>query len=847
MPEAELKEERRSEFASRFKEFLRKKYYKEIVKAAHSDQVLDIDFQLLDKASPEMTELLLNRPEYFFELAQEAIEGIELPSPVSVRFFNLPESSAIPIRNLRSKHIGKFTSVEGMVRKASEIRPELVGIVWKCPACDNEIEVERKGNFIGKPYSCECGNKAGFTQKEKKMIDMRWIMIEEPFELTEGDRPSQVNLVLKGSLTTPDFRRMTDPGSRLLMTGVLKEIPKGKFYNVKLDFYMDVNHIEPKEIGWERVDISKEDEEEIKKMSNDPRIYENLVASLAPTLYGMEDIKESIVLQMFGGIRRVMPDKTKSRGDIHILLIGDPASGKSQLLKLAPEIVPRGKYVSGKGTTTAGLCTTHDSLIQLGNGKLVKIGRLVEKELKKGAKEIKNGVFVAETPTEREIVSFDQKNLKTKGKKITQYFKIKAPPKLVKITTRTGRNVIVTPENPIPVLNNGKVMWKQAGETFKNEQIVCQKNTHESKNEKEKESDFSDIFWDKIKSIEIIENKNHEWVYDVTVEGEHSFVCNGIIIHNTASVSKDEQFMGGWVLEAGAMVLANKGILAVDEFEKMSPEDQVAMHEGLEQGSVSIAKASIIATLPAQTSVLAGGNPKFSRFDPYMPIAKQIIIPDTLLSRFDLKFALRDVPESAKDKLVVDHMLSTREDGFEGAIPRIPPETIRKYIAYAKKNCLPVLTKEAGKTLKSFYLKTRKKAESGVAISITLRQFEALIRLSEAAAKIQLSPEVKKDHALRAIKLMRASLKQLGFDPDTGEIDVDRAEGVTTAKERSGIRIILDIINTLSEKKKEVLIDEIKEAAKKEKIEPDTTEEILDKLKNEGMLFNPSPNYVQKV
>lgn len=668
MPQLEKKDERKNEFVSRFKEFLRQKYYTDLVKASHAGEALNIDFQLLDKHSPEMAEFLLGDPEFFFGIGEDAVKGIDIPSPVKVRFFNLPESYIIPIRDLRARHIGKFIATEGVVRKASEIRPEITAIIWQCPECENEIEMERKGNFVSRPFSCDCGNKMGFKQKEKKMIDMRWIMIEEPFESTEGERPSQVNLVLQGDLTSPDNRRMTDPGNRLMLTGILKDIPKGKSWNVKLDFYMEINHLEAKETGWERIEISKDDEREIKKMAEDPEIYTKLVASLAPSIYGLDDIKESIILQLFGGVPRSLPDKTKVRGDIHVLLIGDPASGKSQLLKLAPQIMPRGKYVSGKGTTAAGL---------------------------------------------------------------------------------------------------------------------------------------------------------------------------------TASVSKDEQFMGGWVLEAGAMVLANKGLLAVDEFEKMSVEDQVAMHEALEQGSVSIAKASIVATLPAQTSVLAGGNPKFSRFDPYMAIAKQITIPDTLLSRFDLKFALRDLPDTEKDRLLIDHVLSAREDNYEGVIPKISPETIRKYIAFAKNNCHPMLTKEAGKILRNFYLKTRKRAQGGGAIPITMRQFEALIRLSEASAKIQLSPEVRKQDANRAIKLMKASLRQLGFDPDTGEIDIDRAEGGTTAHERSGIRVVMDLINSISETKKEISIAELEEAAKKEKVE--NVEEIIDKLKKEGMLFEPNPGYIQKV
>jgi replicative DNA helicase Mcm len=315
----------------------------------------------------------------------------------------------------------------------------------------------------------------------------------------------------------------------------------------------------------------------------------------------------------------------------------------------------------------------------------------------------------------------------------------------------------------------------------------------------------------------------------------------------TASVIKDEQFMGGWVLEAGAMVLANKGILSVDEFEKMTQDDQVAMHEALESGTVSIAKASIVATLPAKTSVLAGGNPKFSRFDPYQSISKQITIPDTLLSRFDLKFVLKDVPNADQDRRVVDHILKTRDGNYEPSIPKINPDFIKKYVAYAKLNCKPFLTKEAGRTLRNFYLKTRKRAEAGGApIPITLRQFEALMRLSEASAKIQLSPEVRMEDARRAIRLMKYSLEQVGMT-ETGEIDVDKSEGLISSSERGKIRTVLEIITELSKKKKQIPRGEIEEEAKKQGVEKEDLEEILDKLTTDGMLFQPSPGYLERV
>ena len=208
---------------------------------------------------------------------------------------------------------------------------------------------------------------------------------------------------------------------------------------------------------------------------------------------------------------------------------------------------------------------------------------------------------------------------------------------------------------------------------------------------------------------------------------------------------------------------------------------------------------------------------------------------------------MRDVPHGETDKLVVDHVLSTRQDDdFEGAIPKLDAEFIRKYIAYTREKMSPVITEEAGKIMKNFYIRMRKKAEGGGAIAITLRQFEAMMRLGEASARIQLSPKVRKSDAQRAIRLMKFSMEQLGLVSETGEIDVDKFEGaLTTSKDRSSIRIVLDIINELSRTKKEILQNDVLEEAKKQGV--DDAEEVIDRLKREGMLFEPSPGYVQKV
>ncbi len=659
----------------KFEEFFRQFYEKDLLAlASKGEKSLIIDFSLLDKFDPELADKLLNDPEALLESAKEALKNLDIPGgpkEIEPRFKNLPERFNLRIRNLRSEHIGKFVCLDGVVRRASEVKPEIAIAVYQCPECGSKLRVEQKERFIKPPSVCpQCGRKSQFQLIDKELIDVRWIFIEEPFEIITGERPGEVSVYLKGDLTRPEMQRKTDPGNRVKVNGIVKELKRtsrGKLRR-QMDIYVEANYVEPTEIEWEEIEITPEDEKKIKEMAKDPEIYNKIISSIAPSIYGLEKIKEAIMLQLFGGVPHELPDKTRIRGDIHILLVGDPSTGKSQLLKLIASIIPRGKYVAGRAATAAGL---------------------------------------------------------------------------------------------------------------------------------------------------------------------------------TATVVRDEEFMGGWILEAGAMVLANKGILAVDEFDKISKEDQVAMHEALEQQTVSVAKASIVATLPAQVSVLAGANPKFFRFDPYKPIAEQIDIPDTLLARFDLKFALRDVPDRERDEKLATHVMETRLSPSR-VEPLIPPQFLRKYIAYARKNCVPKMTREAAERIKKFYIEMRN-LYSGETVPITLRQHEALMRLAEASAKIRLSDKVEVQDAERAINVMRYSIEQLGYDYETGKIDIDRTEGVP-ASQRSKIHTILDIIDMLEKRLgKPVPKEEIITAAEEQGIKVEDAEDILRRLKAEGSIFEPRLNYIERI
>jgi replicative DNA helicase Mcm len=662
----------------KFSEFLREHYYDELVTAVNeSKKSIEIEFDLLDKFDTELADALLDNPQEILEYMEQSLSNTDIlgEAKLKIRFLHLPEEKQIRIRHVRAEHIGKLISIDGMIRRASEVRPEVSEAVFQCTECGERITVIQTERFIKPPFECDrCENKKGFRLIDQKLYDARWIAVEEPFEITTGERPSEIMIFLKEDLTSPRMRNKTDPGNRIKVVGILKNLSRRMrgTQSRQMEIFIDANSVESLEIEWEELDIRPEDEKRIHEMTTDPLIYDKLIATVAPALYGMDNIKEAIVLQLFGGEVHVQKDKSRVRGDIHILLVGDPSTAKSALMKVVSMLIPRGRYVSGKGVTGAGL---------------------------------------------------------------------------------------------------------------------------------------------------------------------------------TAAVVKDEEFMGGWVLEAGVLVMCNKSLVCIDEFEKIEKTDQIALHEAMELNQISIAKANIIATLPAQTAILGGGNPKLGRFDPYMPIKEQIDVPETLLTRFDLKFALRDIPNPDLDAKVAEHILQARHFGKVEIKPAIDTDFLKKYISYARKKCHPKLSEEAGAMIKDFYVSLREKTISDESpISITLRQYESMIRLAEAAARVQMRDVVTKEDAIRAINLMKASLREFGFDPETGSIDIDRAEGHVTSSERGKIRTMVDVIDELTTTLgKNIPKEEILRAARNKGLKEFDVEKMLNEMKNTGMIFEPRPNILQKM
>ena len=357
----------------------------------------------------------------------------------------------------------------------------------------------------------------------------------------------------------------------------------------------------------------------------------------------------------------------------------------------------------------------------------------------------------------------------------------------------------------------------------------------------------SDIVFEKIKEIEFVKN-DKEHTYDLTTE-THSFVANGILVHNTASLVRDEFLKGGWALQAGVLVLASGGICCIDELEKIKKDELVALHEALESQTVTISKATIHATLKAECAVLAAANPKFGRWDRMKTIAEQIDLPPTILNRFDLIFVILDVPEEKRDEAIADAILKPLVKPEE-VEPLIPPELLRKYIAYAKR-IIPQWTEEAINKIKEFYVKLRKvysQAEGIKTVPISPRQLESLIRLAEASARLRLSKFVTKEDAELAISLLTYSLKQVGIDPETGKIDIDIIYAGVSASQRSKYSLILDIIEEMQKVYRgPVPVEDVLEEAERRKIPRDKAEEIIKKLMKDGIIYEPKPGFVQKV
>ena len=692
-----------TDVVSDWETFLKRQYNKrervELAKEFPHKRSFYIDYRNLEafgKRGLSLADQLIAKPEKVMGDVKDALVRLGVieekdRSSIHIRFTNLTRKTAI--RDIRSNQINTFVSVEGILRKTTEVRPRVTSAVFKCLECGQITPPypQKYGKFQ-EPFrlcaTCQKKTPLELVPEKSDFVDAQKLRIQEsPEGLRGGEQPQTLDVDV-----TDDLTGDSAPGDRVIINGILRSFQRvnAGTKSTLFDIYLECNAIEVAEKEFEEVNISDEDEAAILELSRDPKIYSKIPRSIAPTIYGNDDVKEAIALQLFGGIPKEMPDGSRLRGDIHVLLVGDPGIAKSQLLRYIVQLSPRGIYTSGKSSTSAGL---------------------------------------------------------------------------------------------------------------------------------------------------------------------------------TATAVKDDFGDGSWTLEAGALVLADMGMAAVDELDKMDKEDRSSLHEAMEQQSISVAKAGITATLRSRCSLLGAANPKMGRFDEYAPIAEQINMPPSLLSRFDLIFIMTDKPDSARDMAIADHILKAHSVGeliekrkrmpMEGVTdeyiqrelkpvtPDIEPLLFRKYIAYAKRNCFPTIQPEAREKLRDYYLSLRNLADTNKPVPVTARQLEALVRLGEASARVRLSPTIELEDADRVIKIVDTCLRQVAYDAESGSFDIDKWTTGVSKRQRDIIRTVKEIIRDVGGDDGSANLEQVIEEMIRQGFTKDKVEGTLKMLKNQGEVIEPRPGIIR--
>jgi replicative DNA helicase Mcm len=328
-----------------------------------------------------------------------------------------------------------------------------------------------------------------------------------------------------------------------------------------------------------------------------------------------------------------------------------------------------------------------------------------------------------------------------------------------------------------------------------------------------------------------LDDRRDPKVYDLTVNGTHNFLANGMVVHNS--------------------------------------DDRSAMHEALEQQSISVSKAGINATLKSRCSLLGAANPKYGRFDQYESIGEQIDLEPALISRFDLIFTVTDQPDEEKDANLAEHIIQTNYAGelhthrtetsasnyteeevetvTEEVAPTIEPDLLRKYIAHAKRSCFPTMTEEAKSEIQEFYVNLRARgSDEDAAVPVTARKLEALVRLAEASARIRLSDTVEAEDASRAVDIVRYCLEDIGMDPETGEFDADMIETGTSKSQRDRIKDLLSLIQNIEDEYDEgAPVDVIIERAQEAGMDESKAEHEIEQLKQKGEVYEPQTDHLR--
>ena len=646
--------------------------------AVKGEKSLVIEFNDIYSFDPELARLVLNNPEEhlthfniaaFSKLRIRDSEYADQIKRVYVRFSGLPTET--PLRRIGSAQIGMLVMVSGIIVRASSVQPYITKAAFRCAQCGELVLLDQTDQFLKTPKECpSCNSRRGFElePKESVFIDSQKLTIQErPEELPPGQLPRQINIDLNDDLV--DTARPGDRVSVVGLIGLLRKQGRGGTLRT-FDFILNANNVDVAGQETDLFEITPEDEQKIREIAEDPWVHRRLLQSIAPSIYGHEAIKEAIMYLLFGGVSKTLPD-VNIRGDINVLMVGDPGTGKSQMLQYAAKIAPRGIMTTGRGSTAAGL---------------------------------------------------------------------------------------------------------------------------------------------------------------------------------TAAVVK-EGGSGSFILEAGALVLGDKGVCAIDEMDKMRDEDRGAIHPAMEQQVVTIAKGGIVATLNARTSILAAANPTLGRYNPYQTIGQNISLPVTILSRFDLIFVLRDIPDSEKDARTAEHILRLHLYAGTPVIAPLDNDLMKKYISYAK-SIDPTMSVDVLERFRDYYVQMRAASIEGgeaSAISITARQLESLVRLAEARARVHLREDVTIEDAEAVIALTQRSLEQVGIDVTTGEIDIDI---LYTGKPRSlqnQLQKVLQVVSEMERISGTVKDEDLFEALIQDHgVSRAESARLIGVLMRDGTIYSPRPGYYKR-
>ncbi|KAI8977175.1 MCM2/3/5 family-domain-containing protein [Mycotypha africana] len=605
---------------------------------------VEVDLSHLISWDNALADELMNKPAEFlplFEIAAKgAVKRILHVNPTEILDSDVPDCQIIlksdanvtQIRDLNSDYIGKLVRIPGIVIGASTLSCRATQVTAMCKDCRSLKVIPVKGGFAGitLPRKCDKEPLAGeknqcsqdpyiIVHDKCRFVDSQVIKLQEaPDMVPVGDLPRHTILNADRWLTN----RIV-PGMRAVVLGIYSiyqsKTTKGTGVSAVRTPYIRIVGLEVDKhnSGRGKPQFTNAEEEEYIRMSKQPDLYESFARSIAPSIFGNGDIKKAITCLLFGGSKKILPDGMRLRGDISVLLLGDPGTAKSQLLKFVEKVAPIAVYTSGKGSSAAGL---------------------------------------------------------------------------------------------------------------------------------------------------------------------------------TASVIRDPSTRD-FYLEGGAMVLADGGVVCIDEFDKMRDEDRVAIHEAMEQQTISIAKAGITTILNSRTSVLAAANPVYGRYDEMKTAGENIDFQTTILSRFDMIFIVKDEHNELRDVSVAKHVLNVHMNRTiqDAAMPEISLEKMKAYINYCKAKCAPRLTEKAADKLSSYFVeirKTLKEAERDSqirsTIPITIRQLEAIIRISESLAKLRLSPEATEQDVDEAIRLFKYSTMDA--------IQSGGSEGMTQSELMSEVHMIEDEI-----------------------------------------------------